>query len=143
MDIHSANRQESTTGNSRLASCGVTCLNSNEVLLLGFTGKLTVKRSEIPHERQAAKRYRKPYDDTANINQTDMKQTIFDTITDRLTSKPTSQRFVFNFFCQHINFLIQFFANAQNTLSFFCPPQKTQRKKNERVFSPMLKFVQR
>jgi hypothetical protein len=56
MDIHSANRQESTTGNSRLASCGVTCLNSNEVLLLGFTGKLTVKRSEIPHERQAANR---------------------------------------------------------------------------------------
>lgn len=45
--------------NSRLASCGVTCLNSSAVLLLGFSGRLTVMFSEIPHERQAPKRYPK------------------------------------------------------------------------------------
>jgi hypothetical protein len=51
-------RKTRTPGhNSRLASCGVTCLNSSAVLLLGFSGKLTVKCSEIPHERQAANRY--------------------------------------------------------------------------------------
>jgi len=36
-------------------------------------------------------RYRKPYDDTTNIKLTDMERTILDTITDRLTTKPTSQ----------------------------------------------------
>jgi hypothetical protein len=50
-------RTTRTTGyNSRLASCGVKCLNSSAVLLLGFSGRLTVKCSEIPHERQAANR---------------------------------------------------------------------------------------
>ena len=44
------------TGNSRLASCGVTCLNSSAVLLFSFGGMLTVQCSEIPHERQAPNR---------------------------------------------------------------------------------------
>jgi len=67
-----------------------------------------------------------------------MKRTILDTITDRLTTNPTSQRFVFNFFCQPTNFLIQFFANAQNTLSFFPIPTNPNAVRNERVFSPTL-----
>jgi len=44
-------------GNSRLASCGVTCLNSSTVFQINFSAGLTVQCSEIPHERQAAKRY--------------------------------------------------------------------------------------
>jgi hypothetical protein len=67
-----------------------------------------------------------------------MKQTILDTILDRLTVKPTSQRFVFNFFSQRTNFLIQFFAPAQNTLSFFCHPQKPTQKKMKECFYPTL-----
>jgi len=47
-----------TAYNSRLASCGVMCLNSSAVLLLGFGVRLTVKCFEIPHERQAAERWR-------------------------------------------------------------------------------------
>src|SRR5690554_4368059 len=46
-------RQGSTGGNTRLASCGVTCLHSSSVFQLGFSGRLTVLCSEIPHERQA------------------------------------------------------------------------------------------
>lgn len=50
-------RQGSTGGNMRLASCGVKCLNSSSVFKLGFGAGLTVLCSEIPHERQAQKRY--------------------------------------------------------------------------------------
>ena len=46
------------TANTRLASCGVTCLHSSSVFQLGFCGRLTVLCSEIPHERQAWERYR-------------------------------------------------------------------------------------
>ncbi len=42
--------------NTRLASCGVKCLYSSSVLQLGFSARLTVLCSEIPHERQAQKR---------------------------------------------------------------------------------------
>lgn len=42
--------------NMRLASCGVKCLNSSSVFQLGFSARLTVLCSEIPHERQAQKR---------------------------------------------------------------------------------------
>ncbi len=45
-------------GNMRLASCGVKCLNSSAVFQLGFSAGLTVLCFEIPHERQAQKRYR-------------------------------------------------------------------------------------
>ena len=44
-------------GNTRLASCGVTCLNSSSVFQMGFSTSLTVLCSEIPHERQAWERY--------------------------------------------------------------------------------------
>jgi hypothetical protein len=43
---------------------GALCLNSSAVLLLVFSGSLTVKCSEIPHERQAANRC--VYADTPN-----------------------------------------------------------------------------
>jgi len=44
-------------GNMRLASCGVTCLNSSAVFQINFSAGLTVLCPEIPHERQAQKRY--------------------------------------------------------------------------------------
>ena len=44
-------------GNMRLASCGVKCLNSSSVFQINFSAGLTVLCSEIPHERQAQKRY--------------------------------------------------------------------------------------
>ena len=43
--------------NMRLASCGVKCLNSSAVFQINFSAGLTVLCSEIPHERQAQKRY--------------------------------------------------------------------------------------
>jgi hypothetical protein len=49
--------ERNTAYNSRLASCGVMCLNASDALLLGFSGRLKVKCSDIPHERQAANRY--------------------------------------------------------------------------------------
>ncbi len=45
-------------GNMRLASCGVKCLNSSSVFQFNFSAGLTVLCSEIPHERQAQKRWR-------------------------------------------------------------------------------------
>jgi hypothetical protein len=44
------------TGNMRLASCGMTCLNSSSVFQINFSAGLTVWCSEIPHERQAQNR---------------------------------------------------------------------------------------
>jgi hypothetical protein len=40
-----------------LASCGVKCLNSSSVFQINFSAGLTVLCPEIPHERQAQKRY--------------------------------------------------------------------------------------
>ncbi|MDX2130256.1 MAG: hypothetical protein SFU91_14575 [Chloroherpetonaceae bacterium] len=40
----------------RLASCGVTVVNSSAVFQINFSAGLTVWCSEIPHERQAQKR---------------------------------------------------------------------------------------
>jgi|APTNR8051073442_1049403.scaffolds.fasta_scaffold04057_4 hypothetical protein len=48
---------EARTGNMRLASCGVKCLNSSLVFQINFSAGLTVWCSEIPHERQAQKRW--------------------------------------------------------------------------------------
>ena len=45
------------TGNMGLASCGVMCLNSSAVFQINFSAELTVLCPEIPHERQAQKRY--------------------------------------------------------------------------------------
>ena len=46
-------------GNMGLASCGVKCLNSSSVFQINFSAGLTVLCPEIPHERQAQKRYTK------------------------------------------------------------------------------------
>ena len=43
-------------GNMRLASCGVTVVNSNAGFQFNFSAGLTVLCPEIPHERKAAKR---------------------------------------------------------------------------------------
>ena len=56
-DRPTGDREEQRRHNSRLASCGVTCLHSSSVFQLGFCAGLTVLFSEIPHERQAAKRW--------------------------------------------------------------------------------------
>ena len=48
--------------------------------------------AEKPRLRKAAKRYRKPYDDSANIKRTDMKRTFFNTKPNGLTDIPTIQR---------------------------------------------------
>ena len=45
------------TANMRLASCGVTCLNSSAVFQINFSAGLTVLCPEIPNERQAQKRW--------------------------------------------------------------------------------------
>lgn len=50
--------QRSPATNMRLASCGVKCLNSSAVFQINFSAGLTVLCPEIPHERQAPKRYR-------------------------------------------------------------------------------------
>jgi hypothetical protein len=64
-----------------------------------------------------------------------MKQTILDNITDRLTTKPTSQRFVYNFFSQRTNFLIQFLMPTHKThFHSFATHKKANAEKNERVF---------
>ncbi|WKZ76177.1 MAG: hypothetical protein QY303_04615 [Vicingaceae bacterium] len=47
-------------GNMRLASCGVTCLNSSAVFQINFSAWLTVLCPEIPHERQAQNRWLQP-----------------------------------------------------------------------------------
>jgi hypothetical protein len=57
MDNLNSTDKEQRTANTRLASCGVTCLHSSSVFQLGFSAGLTVLCSEIPHERQAWERY--------------------------------------------------------------------------------------
>ncbi len=49
--------KKARTANTRLASCGVTCLYLSSVFQLDFSSRLTVLRFEIPHERQAWERY--------------------------------------------------------------------------------------
>lgn len=51
-----ADEEEARCPNMRLASCGVTCLNSSAVFQINFSAGLTVLCPEIPHERQAQKR---------------------------------------------------------------------------------------
>ncbi len=57
---NTCDRKEARTANMRLASCGVTVVNSSAVFQINFSAGLTVLCSEIPHERQAQKRYRQP-----------------------------------------------------------------------------------
>jgi hypothetical protein len=55
--------------NMRLASCGVKCLHSDSVFQINFSAGLTVLCSEVPHERQAQKRWWQPYEtDSATID---------------------------------------------------------------------------
>jgi hypothetical protein len=84
------------------------------------------------------KRYRKPYDDSANIKQTDMKRTFLDNLTERLTARPTSQRNEVLFFATAHFLFFNFLPTAQNTLSFFCSPSKPTRKKMKECFLPTL-----
>ena len=49
-------KEEARTGNMRLASCGVKCLNSSAVFQLSFSAGLTVLCSEIPPDSKAANR---------------------------------------------------------------------------------------
>ena len=51
--------EKERTANMRLASCGVKCLNSSAVFQINFSAGLTVLCPEIPHERQAQKRWQK------------------------------------------------------------------------------------
>ena len=53
-------RTRTPAGNMGLASCGVKCLNSSAVFQFNFSAGLTVLCPEIPHERQAQKRYVQP-----------------------------------------------------------------------------------
>ncbi len=56
MSLLKFDSEKKAAANSRLASCGVTCLNSSSVFQLGFSAGLTVLYSETPHERQAWER---------------------------------------------------------------------------------------
>ena len=77
--------------NTGLAKVAVLCsadtfvVNQSLVLRINICG-------ENRHLRQARNRYRKPYDDSANIKLTYMKRTILGNITEPLTIKPTSHR---------------------------------------------------
>ena len=55
-DGHNFIGRSKPAANMRLASCGVTCLNSSSVFQINFGAGLTVLCPEIPHERQAQKR---------------------------------------------------------------------------------------
>jgi len=50
-------KDRNTGHNMGFASCGVMCLNSSEVFQINFCAGLTVLCPEIPHERQAQKRW--------------------------------------------------------------------------------------
>ena len=64
-------------GNMRLASCGVMCLNSSAVFQINFSAGLTVLCSEIPHERQAQKRYVQLYDRLCKLKLDCFERTVF------------------------------------------------------------------
>ena len=95
--------------------------------------------AEKPAHRQSAKRYRKPYGDSANIKLTDMKRTFLDIITELLSTRPTSQRnevlffaiahfLFFNFIattdCTHLPLLAYTLANPK-AKSKECNRQRT------------------
>ena len=110
--------ERSTACNSTFAIGGVSCSADGFVLAESFV--LRIKFSgKNPAHRKSAKRYRKPYDDRANIKLTDMKRTFLKTNPSKLTVLSDSQRFVFKVF----------FANTQNTLSFFSTHESNAEKK--------------
>jgi len=107
-------RTKARTANSTYKKLAVQWLNE----ALCFISSFVVADSFVLRNRQllvAAKRYRKPYDDSDNIKQTDMIRTFFDDITNGLTARTTSQRNEVLFFA-HPNFLFfNFNANAYCT----------------------------
>jgi hypothetical protein len=93
------------------------------------------------HLRQARKRYRKPYGDSANIKRTDMKRTFFDNTTERLTARPTSQRNEVLFFADPLFLFFNFLTASQNTLSFFYIPQPNPKKMKECFSHRFFKYL--
>ena len=57
MDGVTGQGRRRASANMGLASCGVKCLNSSSIFQINFGAGLTVLCLEIPHERQAQKRY--------------------------------------------------------------------------------------
>ena len=57
LDTLQLRTNRTAAANMGLASCGVTCLNSSSVFQINFSAGLTVLCPEIPHERQAQKRW--------------------------------------------------------------------------------------
>jgi hypothetical protein len=78
-------------------------------------GSSKENRAEKQRLRKAAGRYRKPYDDSANMKQADMKQTFLDNITERLTARPTRQRNEVLFFADPHFLFFNFIASAHCT----------------------------
>lgn len=91
----------------------------------------SAKKSRL---RKAVKRYRKPYDDSANIKQTDMKQTFFDYISQQLTALPNSHRNEVLFFATAL-FCFLIFCQLHKTHFHFLPPSNPTRKKLKSVFA--------
>ena len=95
---------KSRTANSGLAKVAVQCsadtfvVNQTLVLRINIYGKNR-------HLRQAAKRYRKPYDDSANTKLTDMKPNICDNIRQQLTSQRKEVLFFANADFLFFNFI--------------------------------------
>ena len=74
--------------NTRLASCGLTCLDSSLVFQLGFSAGLTVLCSEIPHERQAWERSAPCNYNPSSANRFNTKPSRFCNATPRLYNSP-------------------------------------------------------
>ncbi len=69
-----------------------------------------------------------------------MKLTFLDNITERLTARPTSQRNEVLFFATAHFLFFNFYATAQNTLSFFLPTHKPNIKKMKECFFSSLQL---
>jgi len=87
---------------------------------------------ENPALRVAANRYRKPYDDRANIKLTDMKRTFLNALTDRLTANPTSQRKEVLFFATAHFLFLNFLATAQVAHFVLQHPHKPTQRQNKK-----------
>ena len=128
--------EEAHTANSTYPKGGVSCFADtfaraeSSVLQMKFSGK-------NPALRVAANRYRKPYDDTANIKLTDMIRIFFDDLTNRLTARTTSQRNEVLFFANPHFLFFNFNATAHCThLPLLACTQSQPKSKVKRVQSP-------
>ena len=131
-----------TAPNSTYKKLAVQWLNE----ALCFVSSSVVADSLVLRNRQLlkpAKRYRKPYDDSANIKRTDMRRTFLDYINNRLTVIPTSQRNEVLFFANAHFLFFNFLAAAQ--VAHFVLPLKhkpTQRQNKKSHFSNALLIAQ-